>query len=76
MKLHGLTDLSRRLTAKAYAATLPRKQQGATALEYIVLAAAIIIIIGVLSTNSTVQDTLSNAFNQLFTDAASTGSGT
>ncbi|MDX1755304.1 MAG: hypothetical protein R3175_04515 [Marinobacter sp.] len=74
MKLNGITNLSRRLSVKVQTATLPGKQQGASALEYMVLAAAIIVIIGVLSTNTTVQTTLSNAFNQLFTDASGGGS--
>lgn len=50
-----------------------RGQRGASALEYIVLAAALIIIIGVLATNDTVQTTLSGAFEGLFEDAAAGG---
>lgn len=55
------------------AMTSPKQQQGATALEYIVLAAAIIIIIGVLATSTTVQDALTGAFEGLFSDATSGG---
>lgn len=50
-------------------------QRGASALEYIVLAAALIIIIGVLATNDTVQTTLTDAFEGLFEDAAAGGGG-
>lgn len=49
-----------------------RKQRGASALEYIVLAAALIIIIGVLATNDTVSTALETAFTNLFTDASDT----
>lgn len=49
-----------------------RKQRGASALEYIVLAAALIIIIGVLATNGTVSTALETAFTNLFTDASDT----
>ncbi|MGB2247521.1 MAG: Flp family type IVb pilin [Alcanivorax sediminis] len=48
-------------------------QRGASALEYIVLAAALIIIIGVLATNTTVQDALNSAFENLFADASNAG---
>ncbi len=50
-----------------------KSQKGASALEYLVLAAAIIVIIGFLATNDTVQTTVTNAFQDLFTDAASAG---
>lgn len=46
-------------------------QKGASALEYLVLAAAIIVIIGVLATNDTVQTTVEDAFEGLFDDATS-----
>ncbi len=49
-----------------------RKQRGASALEYIVLAAALIIIIGVMATNGTVSTALETAFTNLFTDASDT----
>jgi len=49
-----------------------RKQRGASALEYIVLAAALIIIIGVLATNGTVRTALETAFTDLFTEASDT----
>jgi pilus assembly protein Flp/PilA len=49
-----------------------RKQRGASALEYIALAAALIIIIGVLATNGTVSTALETAFTNLFTDASDT----
>jgi Flp pilus assembly pilin Flp len=50
-----------------------RNQRGASALEYIVLAAALIIIIGALATNETVQTTINTAFTDLFTDASNAG---
>ena len=53
-----------------------RHQRGASALEYIVLAAALIIIIGGLATNTTVQDALNSAFSDLFSDASKGGGGT
>lgn len=52
-----------------------RNQRGASALEYIVLAAALIIIIGVLATNDTVQDAINTAFTDLFSDASTAGDG-
>lgn len=51
------------------AVSSPKQQKGATALEYIVLAAAVIIIVGVLATNTDVQDALTGAFTNLFDDA-------
>ncbi|MDC0661249.1 hypothetical protein [Marinobacter sp. SS21] len=73
MKESGLTDLSRRVAVALQSTKLPGKQQGASALEYIVLAAAIIIIVGWLATDTTVRTTLVTAFQGLFTDAASGG---
>ncbi|KZY37012.1 hypothetical protein A3754_10835 [Alcanivorax sp. HI0083] len=72
-----LTMISQFVFARLYC-QLPgraRKQRGASALEYIVLAAALIIIIGVLATNDTVSDALETAFSDLFSDASDT-SGT
>lgn len=67
-----LKDMFRLLMIRLYT-QMPgraRNQRGASALEYIVLAAALIIIIGVLATNDTVKDTFETAFQNLFTDAA------
>ena len=47
---------------------LPRQQRGASALEYIVLAAALTILIGAGVSSSTVQDALEAAFSGLFSD--------
>lgn len=70
MKLKTLRNASTKALVKAQLAmSAPKQQKGATALEYIVLAAAIIIIVGVLASNTTVQTTLTNAFNNLFTNA-------
>ena len=53
-----------------------RNQRGASALEYIVLAAAIILIVGVLATLFGDGDNpLSDAFSQLFSDAQDAGQG-
>ncbi|MBL7252056.1 Flp family type IVb pilin [Alloalcanivorax marinus] len=62
---------TQKLAARLYsvAPTRADKQRGASALEYIVLAAAIIFVVGILATNDTVQTTLQTAFTQLFTDA-------
>ena len=68
-------DMFRLLMIRLYT-QLPgraRNQRGASALEYIVLAAALIIIIGVLATNDTVQTTINTAFTDLFTDASNAG---
>ena len=69
-----LTMISQFVFARLYT-QLPgraRKQRGASALEYIVLAAALIIIIGVLATNGTVGTALETAFTNLFTKASDT----
>ncbi|RBP25060.1 hypothetical protein DET50_12453 [Marinobacter pelagius] len=47
------------------------KQKGASALEYMILAAAIIVILGVLSTNDTVKDAVESAFESVFSQAES-----
>ena len=52
-----------------------RQQRGASALEYIVLAASLIILLGGLASNSTVQNSINTAFTDLFSDAADTGDG-
>ena len=72
-----LKDMFRLLMIRLYT-QLPgraRNQRGASALEYIVLAAALIIIIGVLATNTAVQDAINTAFTDLFSDAADGGAG-
>jgi Flp pilus assembly pilin Flp len=65
------TNASQQLAARLFSRgrTQADKQRGASALEYIVLAAAIIFIVGILATNETVQTTLETAFNNLFTEA-------
>ena len=65
------TSVSQQLAARLFSRgrTQADKQRGASALEYIVLAAAIIFIVGILATNETVQTTLETAFNNLFTEA-------
>ena len=70
-----LTMISQFVFARLYT-QLPgraRKQRGASALEYIVLAAALIIIIGVLATAFSGDDNpLVDAFEGLFKDASET----
>lgn len=46
-----------------------RDERGVVSIEYLVLGAALIVLIGVLATNGTVQTALSNAFSNLFTKA-------
>lgn len=72
-QLHfGLQKLAVRLFGGA--STRADKQRGASALEYIVLAAAIIAIVGVLATLwGDGNNPLSRAFQQLFTDAQTPG---
>ena len=72
-----LTMISQFIFARLYT-QLPgraRKQRGASALEYIVLAAALIIIIGVLATNDTVTLALEGAFEGVFDSAETAGAG-
>ena len=65
------TTASQQLAARLFSRgrTQADKQRGASALEYIVLAAAIIFIVGILATNTTVQTTFQNAFENLFSSA-------
>ncbi|MCH2557793.1 MAG: hypothetical protein MK005_10895 [Alcanivorax sp.] len=68
-QLHfGLQKLAVRLFGGA--STRADKQRGASALEYIVLAAAIIVIVGVLA-GTDVGAQFKQAFTSLFTDATS-----
>ncbi|MEQ3777775.1 MAG: Flp family type IVb pilin [Alcanivorax sp.] len=70
-----LKDMFRLLMVRLYT-QMPgraRNQRGASALEYIVLAAALIIIIGV-AINTVGSDALQTAFQNLF-DSASQGGG-
>jgi len=47
------------------------RQRGASALEYIVLAAAVIFIIGILVSNTHIQNMFQNAFSNLISSATS-----
>lgn len=49
----------------------PNRQKGASALEYLVLAAAIVFIIGLALTNDGIQTTIQDAFEGVFEDASS-----
>jgi len=48
----------------------PKKQKGASSLEYIMLAAVVIVILLFVSTNEEVLESVSGAFSDVF-DAAS-----
>jgi len=69
-----VTTASQKLAARLFSRgrTQADKQRGASALEYIVLAAAIIVIVGLLATSGA-GDKLIEVFEQLFSDAASAG---
>lgn len=71
------TTASQRLAARLFSRgrTQADKQRGASALEYIVLAAAIIFIVSILATNDTVQGTLETAFKNLFGEAQGIADG-
>ncbi len=73
----GLLQLARVVASRTQVASWSARdrQKGASALEYIILAATIIIIIGVLATNDTVKETLEAAFEKLFRDAADMPAG-
>ncbi|TBW51843.1 hypothetical protein EZI54_16515 [Marinobacter halodurans] len=59
--------------AQTFRAGKPGSQRGASALEYIVLAAAIIGIVTLLITQTDVGTTFTGAFEGLFDDAANPG---
>ncbi|KZX66163.1 hypothetical protein A3724_00250 [Alcanivorax sp. HI0033] len=71
-----LNEMFRLLMIRLYT-QLPgraRNQRGASALEYIVLAAALIIIIGV-AINTVGSDAIETAFQNLFDSAGEGGGG-
>ena len=53
--------------------TARRNERGVVSIEYIVLGAAIIALIGILATNTAVSDALGDAFQGLFEDAGGNG---
>ena len=74
------TNVSQQLAARLFSRgrTQADKQRGASALEYIMLAAVIIAILVFLSTNTDVQDAISKAFSDIFKaggEAANTAAG-
>ncbi len=71
-----VTTASQKLAARLFSRgrTQADKQRGASALEYIVLAAAIIIIVGFALNNETVKGALQTAFSGLF-ESAKTAAG-
>lgn len=76
MSIQRINNLSTRIVANLQTRKLPlkSKQKGASALEYIVLAAALIGILTVLAT-SDVGTQVVSAFTSLFTDATSASDG-
>lgn len=66
-----INTASQNLAARLFSRgrTQTDKQRGASALEYIVLAAAIIIIVGFALNNDDVKGILQDTFSGLFTDA-------
>lgn len=70
-----INNISRQLAVRLYTRGASRadRQRGASALEYIVLAAAIIFIIGILAANDDIQTTVKSAFTNLFTSAEEVG---
>lgn len=50
-----------------------RDERGVVSIEYLVLGAALIVLIAVIGTNSTVQTALQTAFSNLFTSAGGGG---
>ncbi len=55
--------------SRMHSATQRREERGVVSIEYIVLGAAIILLIGVLGTATEVQDALKTAFTNLFSSA-------
>lgn len=74
MKFSRFVTVPNRAAIKLQAHMLSslHRQKGATALEYLVLAAAVIVILGVLATNDGVQGAITTAFTDLFGEAADT----
>lgn len=70
MKLNRVRNATTKAFVKAQLAmTAPKQQKGASALEYIVLAAALIVVIGLALSDGGIQTALKDAFTNLFTDA-------
>ncbi|ASK35968.1 hypothetical protein CEK62_17045 [Alcanivorax sp. N3-2A] len=69
--ISSLQSISQRLAVRLFTRgnTSADRQRGASALEYIVLAAAIIIIIGALAGTTGIGAQVISAFTKLFTDA-------
>ncbi|MCG2580092.1 MAG: Flp family type IVb pilin [Marinobacter sp.] len=74
MSIQRINNMSSRIAVNLQAKklSLKSKQKGASALEYLVLAAAIVLIIG-LALGSGLGDQVTAAFADLFSDAASGG---
>lgn len=72
-----INHVSQQLAARLYTRNLSpaHRQRGASALEYIVLAAVIIVIIAVVA-NSGTKDIFKNAFTDLFGSATAVGDTT
>ncbi len=77
MSIQRISNVPIRIAGNLQVRKLPlkSKQKGASALEYIVLAAALIGILTVLAT-SDIGTQVVTAFTSLFTDATSAADGT
>ena len=75
--ISSLQFISQRLAVRLFTRgnSSADRQRGASALEYLILAAAIIFIVGVVASNDAVQTTFSDAFAKLFTDASTPAPG-
>ncbi len=71
MSIQRINNLSTRIAANLQTRKLPlkSKQKGASALEYLVLATALIVILGALAGTTGIGQTVQEAFTGLFTDA-------
>jgi Flp pilus assembly pilin Flp len=61
--------LSAFVATRMHTAAQRREERGVVSIEYIVLGAAIILLIGVLGTATEVQTALKTAFTNLFSNA-------
>ncbi len=78
MQLQMLVDVSRRLliNVQLRSRKIGSSQSGASALEYLVLAGALVAIMIFAFTNDTIKNTVSDIFSGLFDEVPTSGSGT
>ena len=77
MNVQRIKDLPTRMAINLQAKklSLKSKQKGASALEYIVLAAVLVGVLTLALTNPTTKALIEGAFTDLFTDATTAGDG-